>query len=52
MSGMFYVCSSLKDLNISNFKIKKETNIENIFKGCVSLKKDFINNTIQKLMNN
>ena len=31
---MFYGCSSLKKLNISNFKINYTTNINGMFIGC------------------
>ena len=31
---MFYECSSLKELNISNFTIKKEVFTTGIFEGC------------------
>ena len=34
MSYMFYECSSLRDLDISNFNIKKETNIDYMFYEC------------------
>ena len=34
---MFSGCKSLKSINLSNFKIQKETNMENIFNGCNSL---------------
>ena len=34
MSNMFYKCSALKELNLSNFKTKKETNVEGMFLGC------------------
>ena len=51
MSGMFSYCSKLKYLNISNFNVQKVTNIQKMFDGCSCLKKDFIDNTIRRLMN-
>ena len=34
MNGMFFNCSSLKELNISNFYIKEEIETVDILKGC------------------
>ena len=34
MGNMFYGCSSLKELNISNFYINDETNMSNMLEGC------------------
>jgi len=34
MSYMFYKCSSLEYLNISNFKIKSSVNTTKMFYGC------------------
>ena len=31
---MFSNCSSLKELNLSNFEIKKDTKMTDIFRGC------------------
>ena len=31
---MFYECSSLKELNISNFKINNKTRVNSMFEGC------------------
>ena len=31
---MFYGCSSLKDINISNFKYNKVINMKSMFYGC------------------
>ena len=31
---MFIECSSLKELNLSNFKINNMTNIRSLFLGC------------------
>ena len=36
MSWMFKSCSSLKELNLSNFNTNKEINLYNMFKGCSS----------------
>ena len=38
MSGMFNECSSLTELNLSNFNTNKVTNMSNMFNGCVKLK--------------
>ena len=39
MSGMFNGCSSLTELNLSNFNTNKVTKMSNIFNGCVKLEK-------------
>ena len=38
MGGMFYGCSSLKELNLSNFNTNNVINMECMFSGCSSLK--------------
>ena len=38
MSYMFYECSSLEELNLSNFNTNKVTNMYGMFLGCSSLK--------------
>ena len=38
MSGMFYECSSLKELNLSNFNSNNVTIMSSMFEGCSSLK--------------
>ena len=38
MSCMFYNCSSLKELNLSNFNTKNVTNMSYMFGYCSSLK--------------
>ena len=38
MSHMFHGCSSLKDLNLTNFITNNVTNMSNMFDGCSSLK--------------
>ena len=38
MSGMFYGCSSLEDLNISNFNTNNVTNMSYMFYNCNHLK--------------
>ena len=38
MSFMFYNCSSLKGLNLSNFNTNNVDNMSNMFYGCSSLK--------------
>ena len=37
MEYMFYGCSSLKELNVSNFNINNETKMNGMFYGCSSL---------------
>ena len=53
---MFYGCSSLSNLNLSNLNTQKVTNMKDIFKGCNSLKKDHIitkdNNILENFMSN
>jgi len=39
MNMMFSGCLSLKNLNISNFKINKDTDTSNMFFECPKLKK-------------
>ena len=34
MSWMFYKCSSLKELNLNNFKTNNVTNMYSMFSGC------------------
>ena len=38
MNRMFYGCSSLRELNLSNFVTDKVTNMISLFYGCSSLK--------------
>ena len=38
MGGMFWGCSSLKELNISNFNTNNVTNMYGMFQECSSLK--------------
>ena len=52
MSGMFCGCSSLKELNLSNFNINNVTNISIMFCGCSSLKELNLSNfNIDKVTN-
>ena len=37
MSYMFYNCSSIKELNLSNFNTNNVTNMEGMFYNCLSL---------------
>ena len=37
MKNMFSLCSSLIELNLSNFEIGERTNVTQIFQGCKSL---------------
>ena len=38
MCCMFWGCSSLKELNVTNFNTNKVTNMKGMFLGCSSLK--------------
>ena len=42
MSGMFSGCSSLKKINLSNFKTQNAENTFFMFNGCFSLKRENI----------
>ena len=46
MSYMFYGCSSLKEINISNFNTNNATDMSGMFYGCSSLKEINILNLI------
>ena len=37
MSGMFWGCSSLKELNLNSFNTNQVTNMNAMFSGCSSL---------------
>jgi len=39
MRSLFYYCKSLEELNIANFDINKLKIMQEIFLGCLSLKK-------------
>ena len=39
MKNMFENCSSLTELNISNFDFKNVNNLEDMFEGCSKLEK-------------
>ena len=43
---MFYGCSSLKEINISNFNTNNATDMSGMFYGCSSLKEINILNLI------
>ena len=43
MSSMFSFCSSLKELNLSNFNTNNVINLNSMFYGCSSLKKINLN---------
>ena len=43
MSEMFSLCSSLQHLDLTNFNIQNVNNLDKIFYGCISLKKDKLN---------
>ena len=38
MNGMFYGCSNLTSLDLSNFDTSNVTNMTYMFRGCVNLK--------------
>ena len=44
---MFASCSSLKDLDISNFTIKEDTFISDMFIGCSDLLKEKVKTKIK-----
>ena len=44
MNGMFYGCSSLKELNLNNFNTNNVTHMNSMFSGCSSLKELNLNN--------
>ncbi len=49
MEEMFYNCSMLSTINLSNFDTSKVTWINNLFDGCINL--EYINlNIIQNVM--
>ena len=53
MSFMFYGCSSLQELDLSNFNITKVSQMDDMFKGCDSLKTVIMKNcsdeTVEKI---
>ena len=44
MSGMFYECSSLKEINLNNFNTNNVINMSGMFSRCSSLKELNLNN--------
>ena len=48
MKNMFYNCSSLQNLNISNFTIKNDTDKSNICYGCPKEIKEKASSIIEK----
>ena len=44
MKGMFYGYSSLKELNLNNFKTNNVTDMSYMFNGCSTLKELNLNN--------
>ena len=54
MVGMFYMCSSLTSLDLSNFNTSNVTDMGSMFNGCSSLKDVYITveSTLNKLTNN
>ena len=51
MSGMFYKCSSLTNINLSNFNTQNVTDMSGMFDGCSSLKKENIITKDEKILN-
>ena len=49
---MFEGCSSLNNINLSNFNTNNVTNMEYMFYGCSSLNKNNIITKDKKLLNN
>ena len=52
MVYLFKGCSSLKVLNIPNFKSIESTDMEEMFEGCLSLKEINCSNEIRNKFNN
>ena len=48
MSGMFYGCSSLKELNLNNFNTNNLNNMSYMFDGCLNELKLKINSQFKK----
>ena len=44
MNGMFYLCSSLQEINFSNFNTNNVTNMWGMFYKCSSMKELNISN--------
>ena len=42
MSGIFYKCNSLTNIDLSNFNTQNVTNMSGMFSKCESLKNEFI----------
>ena len=52
MKKMFYGCSSLSNIDLSNFNTNNVTEMHDIFYGCSSLKKNNIITKDKKILNN
>ena len=54
MSCMFYECSSLNSIYLSNFNTNNVTNMRDMFYGCKNLKKENIiirdKNSLKKIL--
>ena len=48
---MFFECNSLKNIDLSNFNTQNVTNMEGIFDGYNSLKKNNIKTKDKKILN-
>ena len=51
MNFMFRGCSSLNNLNLSNFNTQNVTNMAGMFSGCSSLKKKNVITNDNKILN-
>ena len=51
MEGMFYGCSSLKELNLSNFNTNKVIHMEDMFSECSEQLKNKIKSEYKNLIN-
>ena len=51
MYGMFSGCSSLTNINLSNFNTNNDTDIQNMFKGCSKLRKENVITKDEKILN-
>ena len=52
MGFMFEGCSSLTNINLSNFNTNKVTEMEDIFKGCKALNKKNIITKDKRILKN
>ena len=50
MNGMFWGCSSLTNINLSNFNTQNVTDMYQMFWGCSSLKKQNVITNDKKIL--